>query len=114
MELKKGVIINIAILLILISIAYFVFIYDKGTINEQDAICIGENSVLYMQLGCTACERQKEMFGENINYLTIVDCTFEGQKCLEDEITHTPSWIIKGEKYAGVQTINKLKELTGC
>ena len=79
---------------------------------ENIVKCIGENSELYGQLGCSACKKQEELFGENSKYLTIIDCWNEREKCLE--IEYTPTWIIKGEKYVGVQSIEKLKELTGC
>ena len=52
------------------------------------------------------------MFGKNRQYLNTIDCWYEREKCLG--IQSTPSWIIKGEKYIGVQSIEKLKELTGC
>lgn len=74
--------------------------------------CIGEKSVLYIQLGCLACEAQKNLFGENIKYLTLIDCFYEKEKC--SGIEGTPTWEIKGEKYKGIQSIEKLQELTGC
>ncbi len=83
-----------------------------GSSSEEIAMCIGENSELYVQLGCNACETQKEMFGDNYKYLNVIDCWSEKEKC--SEIQYTPTWIINGEKYTGVQSIEKLKELTGC
>lgn len=80
--------------------------------SKQTAECIGENSELYVQLGCHACESQEKLFGENYQYLNIIDCWFEQEKC--GGITHTPTWIINGEKYRGVRSIKELKELTGC
>lgn len=85
----------------------------KGT-DEEVARCIGENSVLYSQLGCSHCIVQEEMFGENYQFLTVVDCYFDRQKCIDTNITGTPTWVIKNEKYVGVQEIEKLRELTGC
>lgn len=79
---------------------------------EEVVKCIGKNSKLYVQLGCHACEIQKDIFGKNYEFLTVIDCWFEGDKC--NEIEKTPTWVIKGEKYVGIKTIEKLKELTGC
>jgi len=76
--------------------------------------CIGENSVIYTQTGCSACKTQEDLFGENYKYLKSIDCKLETQKCIDAEITKTPTWIINKEKYSGVQTIKRLKELTGC
>ena len=77
-------------------------------------MCIGQNSELYIQLGCHACETQEELFGENYQYLNSIDCFFEREQCIDAGITATPTWIIDGKKYIGVQNIEKLKELTGC
>lgn len=102
-----------------ISIIFGVIIIATVILNKQTpgtskdiAECIGKESTLYTQLGCHACETQEEMFGENYQYLNIIDCLFEKDKC--SEITATPTWIINGEKYIGVQNINKLKDLTNC
>jgi hypothetical protein len=80
---------------------------------EEVTKCIGENSVLYTQLGCHACEIQEKMFGDNYQYLNVVDCfPYVPGKC--DDIRATPTWIINGEHYIGVQNIETLQELTGC
>ena len=71
---------------------------------------LGENSVLYVQTGCSACKAQEDLFGANIKYLNIVNCLTDRQACAE--IEKTPTWIIDGQKYVGVQSIEKLKELT--
>lgn len=104
----------VSAIIILWVIILSIIILNKSPekISEQTAKCIGENSKLYVQLGCNACKTQEEMFGENIKYLNKTDCWFEKEKC--SEIKYTPTWIIKGEEYIGVQSIKKLKELTGC
>lgn len=100
------------IILIIILISVWILIKKEPETPEEIAKCIGENSVLYTQLGCHACEIQEEKFGENSKYINIVDCFFEREKC--SEIIATPTWKIKGEYYKGVQSIEKLQELTGC
>lgn len=80
--------------------------------SEETAKCIGKNSILYVQLGCHACEIQKEKFGDSYKYLTVIDCWNEREKC--SDIQRTPTWIIKGEKYEGILSVEKLKELIGC
>jgi len=109
---KKGWI-TIAIIVAVIALA-FVLLNDQEeeTIPKSLAKCIGENSELYTQLGCHACEIQKEMFGENYEHLTVVDCFFNLEAC--SEISYTPTWIINDKEYVGVQDIETLKELTGC
>ncbi len=85
---------------------------NNSSITKETTECIAENSILYIQLGCHACEAQEEMFGDNYQYLNVVDCFFEGEKC--PNIRGTPTWIIQGEEYLGIQNIETLKTLTGC
>ena len=108
---KKHVTILVILSVIIFSI---IIIFDEpNTETSEDIVkCIGQNSKLYVQLGCHACESQEEIFGENYKYLDVVDCFYERDKC--SEIKYTPTWIIKGEEYVGVQSIEKLKELVGC
>jgi len=112
--MKKRSLITIIIVITIIILAYFLLNKPTPETSEEIARCIGENSELYIQLGCHACKIQEEMFGENYQYLNIVDCIFNGEICLEKQIEFTPTWIINGEKYKGVQSIEKLQELTGC
>ena len=104
----------VTILIILGIIIFSIIVLNKPSIETSEDVvkCIGENSKLYVQLGCHACESQEELFGENYKYLDVVDCFYDRDKC--SEIRYTPTWIIKGEKYVGVQSIEELKELTGC
>lgn len=96
-----------------IFLAIFILIKPPAVqVDAETAKCIGANSILYVQLGCSHCEDQEEMFGGNYQYLNVVDCFFESEKCAD--ITATPTWIINQKKYTSVQTIDKLKELTGC
>ena len=114
MEKSTKTYLIIGIIVIIIITAIYLIKANGETPEEELAKCIGENSELYVQLGCHACELQKQAFGETYPYLNIIDCTNNPQKCLENEITKTPTWVIKGEKYPGVRTINLLKEETGC
>ena len=68
---------TIGIILLVIIIAIVLINLPKGETPEEVAKCIGRNSKLYTQLGCHACETQEEMFGDNYQYLTVVDCFFD-------------------------------------
>ena len=112
---RKKIITNvIAIIIILLVIISLLILknLNKPTTTEEIAKCIGQNSVLYTQLGCSHCEDQEEIFGDNLQYLTKIDCFYEQDKC--SEIEATPTWKIKGKYYKGVQDIEALKELTNC
>ena len=104
-------------LLIIIAIIIFsalVLMRPAPVTDEEITKCIGENSVLYTQLGCHACLNQESIFGDNYNKINVVDCYFEREVCAEKEIRATPTWIIDGKYYEGTRTIEQLKELTGC
>lgn len=103
-------------IIILIIIASLVFLSTKKTpeISEETAKCIGEKTILFTQLGCTHCEAQKELFGDNIKYLNIIDCFYKNSECSKNNITAVPTWKINDNYYKGTKTIEELKELTGC
>jgi hypothetical protein len=110
--MKKRTWVSIGIIIFIIILSTMI-IKTRGNGTPQETVmCIGKNAELYIQLGCNACKHQEEMFGENYEYLTVIDCWYEREKC--GNIEYTPTWIINGEKYIGVQQIEKLKELTGC
>ena len=109
--MEKNSLITILTIITVIVIAYFLITRGNG-VSKELAQCIGQNSVLYIQLGCHACEIQEDMFSENAKYLNTVDCFYEREKC--GGIQATPTWEIKGQRYRGVQSIENLKELTGC
>jgi len=110
--MKKRSIITILIILAILIISLLVLTNEPEDTSEEFAVCVGDNAVLYVQLGCHACDTQKKLFGENSKYLNIVDCWYEKEKC--SEIKYTPTWVIDGEVYIGVQSIEELKKLTGC
>lgn len=110
--MKKRSWITLAVIVAAIVLAIFLVNASKNGVSKETAICIGKNSELYIQFGCHACEIQEDMFGTNYKYLNVIDCFYNMEKCTS--ITHTPTWIIDGETYRGVQNLGKLKELTGC
>jgi hypothetical protein len=106
--------ITVLIVVLIIAIAYFALKTQNHETSEEIAKCIGDRAVLYVLLGCSHCQAQEEMFGENIQYLTIVDCFYEYEKCENKEILDLPTWIINREKYTGVLSVDELRELTKC
>ncbi len=110
--MKRGQKVNIVIIILVLILAFSMIFWPKANAEKELAKCIGENSELYIQLGCHACISQEEMFGKNYEYLNVIDCFYEGEKCIE--ISYTPTWIINGQHYSGARPIEQLKELTGC
>jgi hypothetical protein len=111
--MKKRSLITITVIVAVIIFAIILINQSvNGNVPKSTAICIGENAKLYTKFGCPACETQENMFGTSYQYLNAIDCFFEIEEC--STITHTPTWIINDTKYTGVQSIETLKELTGC
>ncbi len=111
---QKNIWINVAIIIFLIIVVSIFLIKININVDEQTAKCIGENSILYTKVGCSHCETQKQMFGENYQFLTLVECSTDPELCLNANIEGTPTWKINNQLYPGVQSIDKLKQLTGC
>lgn len=110
---QKSILINISIILGVLIIAFFSLTGNNAAeTNEEIAKCIGEKSTLYVQLGCSHCETQENILGENMQYIESVDCFYERERC--DDIKATPSWEINGEVIVGVKTFDQLKELAKC
>jgi hypothetical protein len=112
--MDKSSAITLTIILAVVIFAVYLITQDTGSTNEELIKCIGEKSTLYIQLGCHACETQENMFGDNYNLLNVVDCFYDRDECVEKGIEATPTWIINGEKFRGVQTIDTLKDRTDC
>ena|SRR3989344_8196300 len=114
--MKKNNMITIGIVVFIIAVSFFILTRDKPLVSEELAKCIGDNSLLYVQKGCIHCETQKKMFGDSYQFLNVVDCFYENDVCTDENIRATPTWVItsSGSHVEGIQSIDKLKSLTGC
>ena len=63
---------------------------------------------------CPHCAEQKELFGESFKFVQYVNCDYESERCSEAGVTSIPAWLINGEKYVGVQSLEKLADLSEC
>lgn len=120
-EIEKGkrvyLFLSIIAIFTLAFLFYFLFFINKEKMtpkeNEDEFFkCLSRVSTLYLQKGCSHCTTQKNILGEGIKYLNTVDCMQEREKC--SKIPGTPSWIINGEMFIGVQSIEKLKSISKC
>ncbi|AFZ55283.1 vitamin K epoxide reductase family protein [Cyanobacterium aponinum AL20118] len=78
------------------------------------------DAVMYSAYWCPHCYDQKQLFGQEAfnNHLKKIECAPDGlkgepQKCVDANIRAFPTWIIQGQVYEGVQSLEKLAELTG-
>lgn len=113
--MKKNNLINFVVVVLVLILAAIILINpfeESPTTTKEIAQCIGERAILYVQLGCHYCEEQLDLFGEYKEDLAVVDCFYEKEQCVD--VAGTPSWRINDEIYRGVQSIDFLKNETGC
>jgi len=93
--------------------------------NNQNSLakCLSEKGAkMYGAYWCPHCQDQEIMFGglkvlqDNNLY---VECDANGDNanptaCSQAGIEGYPTWVIGGKKYAGAQSLDKLKQLSGC
>jgi protein-disulfide isomerase len=120
MKIKIKYLSGIIIILIFLCLMYvsltgfFVNSVPKGN-YDGFAKCLTEKGVvLYISKYCPHCKNQKEMFGESVKFLNIIDCADKQQVCVATSIEAVPTWIINGIRYKGEQTLQTLSSLTGC
>jgi uncharacterized membrane protein len=67
---------------------------------------------------CPHCAEQKELFGGSVKRLPYVECSPAGPSapqadvCKEKNIQSYPTWIINGQRYTGVQTLDALAQMS--
>lgn len=117
--MKKKSKVTLLVVLGIIILAGTIIYLKSFNLNEElvpreIAECIGNNAIMYSQTGCHFCKIQKDMFGSSVQYLNVIECDYQPAVCNALGIAGTPTWIIDGEKYEGVQAIETLQNLTGC
>ncbi|MFA4975742.1 MAG: hypothetical protein WC839_00685 [Candidatus Paceibacterota bacterium] len=117
---QKNIFILIIGLLVLGTIAT-VLIRSKGPVvvsTKYDTFvqCIAsKNLTMYGAVWCSHCKVQKELFGDSFKYVPYVECTENPNECVAKGVESYPTWIgIDGTKYIGVQSLEKLAEITSC
>jgi hypothetical protein len=112
-----NILIMVGVILLIITSVTAIIIIKNATQNhakKEEMLCIASKSEIYISRTCSACAYQKSILGDYVGYFNMTDCMTDTQECSEKGITHVPSWIINNTKYEGAQSIDKLKELTGC
>ena len=67
---------------------------------------------------CPACQEQKTLFTASVDRLPYVECTPEGRggtravDCLTQNIQEYPTWIIAGQRYGGVVSVERLARVS--
>ena len=115
MERKRSLWILLGILVVVAG-AYSIYSL-QGSPGEYDgfAICLTEaGAVKYGTDWCGYCKQQKDLFGNSFDYVNYVNCDYNGDECVVAGVGGYPTWKINGELYPGVQSLERLSQLTGC
>ena len=103
--------------LIIEVILLFIFLPPTKSVEILDCdtmCCIGNNSILVASKGCSHCEKQIKMLGDEVDEFNIIYCSEDIDFCTEHQIMRVPTWIINDEQIIGVQSLEELKEMTNC
>lgn len=81
---------------------------------DDFAKCLTEKGVkVYGNDACQYTTKQRNMFGSSQQYLNYMKCV-GGIECDIKKVRITPTWEINGTMLEGVQSFEKLAELSGC
>lgn len=80
------------------------------------AKCLADKGiVMYGTRTCSWCQKQKDDLGSSFEYVNYVECTVETQKCLDEKISATPTWVFPdSERIEGYLTLEELSAKSGC
>lgn len=90
-------------------------IIETETELDRFAKCLTENEVkMYGVEWCGYCRNQKTLFEDSFKHVDYIDCDKNKDTCQAEGIKAYPTWEINGQRYTGVQSIEKLSEISGC
>jgi len=123
--------VNSAILLALVFVGVTYLAQQAGAVPsgtyDTFAQCLYEKGVReYGSKGCSACARQRELFGDSHKYVQEIECdprysNSQVERCVAKNIERTPTWILEdaeGDEIkripSGIASLEELAEFSGC
>ena len=87
-----------------------------STKYDTFAQCLATQKLtMYGAVWCSHCKTQKTLFEDSFKYVPYVECTENPDQCLKSGVESYPTWIdVKGQKYIGGQSLEKLAQITSC
>ncbi len=61
---------------------------------------------------CSFCSEQKKLFGDSFEYIDYIDCGQDKDICVSAGVLGYPTWIINGQNYPGLQSLDRLENLS--
>lgn len=114
MKLKEMMFVVGLIVVIIGVIVGINYLKPNGDLDEETMQCIADNSKLIVSKTCGHCATQKDMLGEHLDKFDLLYVDENPGLWDEYNLKGVPTWVIGENTYSGVQSIDKLKELTGC
>ncbi|CAD5958535.1 vitamin K epoxide reductase family protein [Planktothrix agardhii] len=98
--------------------------FNITTISDPANIELAEyltqsGAKMYGAFWCGHCHDQKQLFGQQaVDKMAYIECDKEGKNpqldlCKAKNIEGYPTWEIKGKMYTGIQSLEKLSEVSG-
>lgn len=125
MNSNVAYVIGVIVILVIAGIgisSYTGYVAEQPGNYDILAQCLTDKgAVLYGAYWCHNCETQKQLFGSSFEHIDYVECAVgdpegkaQSELCLEKGIRAYPTWIIDGREIVGVQSLEKLSDITGC
>ena len=98
----------------LFSYTFYARSQKTGDYDEFAKCLTGKAIVVYGNDFCQYTAKQLNWFGKSEKLLNYVKCIDNKELCDSKGVKITPTWEINGKIYEGVQSFEKLSELSGC
>jgi len=107
------------IIALIAAIAIFSYTFYARSQNPSAydgfAKCLSSTgAVVYGNDFCQYTAKQMNWFGKSEKLLNYVKCIENEELCDSKGVKTTPTWEINGSMYEGVQSFEKLSEISGC
>src|SRR3989338_4130207 len=112
----KNYFIIIALIAAIAIFSYTFYARSQGA-GQYDgfAKCLSSTgAVVYGNDFCQYTAKQMNWFGKSEKLLNYVKCIENEELCDSKGVKTTPTWEINGSMYEGVQSFEKLSEISGC
>jgi len=113
--MKKNNIKLLGIAVVIIAIILLInYVKSNGDHTEETYKCIAQNSILIVSKICGHCANQKALLGDYLDLFNLIDIQEHPEVWEQYDLIGVPTWVINNQTYPGVQSIDKLKQITGC
>jgi len=73
-----------------------------------------KGAIMYGSEESSTSNKQKDVFGDDFNDITYIDCSADKDSCDSAGVASYPTWVIDNQKYVGKYSIDSLAAKAGC